>query len=461
MQSYLLEHRPEDAVPVWAVVESRYHLWLEGQQEPVRRWLMNTGYRAKPGSVCLLPGDDGKLAGVVCGVSSPEDLWALGDLPKVLPKGVYYIDGDWSAKIMEGWALGWALGAYQFTRYKQAQPYGARLAVAAGCDLRQLNDQIQAVGLVRDLINTPAEDMMPEQLADALTSQAQEFGAQLSQVVGDDLREQNYPLIHAVGRASAHPPRLLDLRWGTEKHPKVTLIGKGVCFDSGGLNLKPGNSMRLMKKDMGGAAHVMGLARMIMAAGLPVRLRVLVAAVENAVAGNALRPGDVIRSRKGLTVEIEDTDAEGRLILCDALAAGGTEKPDLMLDFATLTGAARVALGTEIPALFSNSDGWASELLAAAERERDPLWRLPLHQPYRELLDSRIADIANASNAPFAGAITAALFLKEFVPQGTNWVHFDVMAWNNRARPGRPEGGEAMGIRAVFEGLRRRFGANV
>jgi leucyl aminopeptidase len=299
---------------------------------------------------------------------------------------------------------------------------------------------------------------MPEHLADTMIVLGKEFGARVEQVVGDALLEQNFPAIHAVGRASVHAPRLLDLRWGEEGNPRLTLVGKGVCFDSGGLDLKSANGMRLMKKDMGGAAHALGLARLIMSTGLPVRLRVLVAAVENAVAGNALRPGDVIRSRKGLTIEIDNTDAEGRLILCDALAEGAIEQPELLIDFATLTGAARVALGTEVPALFSNSDELAAGLLAAAEAQQDPLWRLPLYNPYREMLDSKIADIANAANAPYAGAITAALFLREFVPEETAWAHVDVMAWNTRSRPARPEGGEAMGIRAVSHYLRQRFG---
>lgn len=375
-----------------------------------------------------------------------------------MPQGDYYLAGEWSAAVKERLALGWGLGAYQFTRYRQAKPPTARLSVDSTCDLRQVRAQIQAIGLVRDLINTPAEDLMPEHLADTMIVLGKEFGARVEQVVGDALLEQNFPAIHAVGRASVHAPRLLDLRWGEEGNPRLTLVGKGVCFDSGGLDLKSANGMRLMKKDMGGAAHALGLARLIMSTGLPVRLRVLVAAVENAVAGNALRPGDVIRSRKGLTIEIDNTDAEGRLILCDALAEGATEQPELLIDFATLTGAARVALGTEVPALFSNSDELAAGLLAAAEAQQDPLWRLPLYNPYREMLDSKIADIANAANAPYAGAITAALFLREFVPEETAWAHVDVMAWNTRSRPGRPEGGEAMGIRAVSHYLRQRFG---
>lgn len=458
MQDCLLDHKPDTAIPLSLVVERSFKEWLDGQEEGLRRWVTSTGFTAKPGSVCLLPSASGALAGVAAGIVSADDPWACGGLSTTLPQGDYYLAGEWSAAVKERLALGWGLGAYQFTRYRQAKPPTARLSVDSTCDLRQVRAQIQAIGLVRDLINTPAEDLMPEHLADTMVVLGKEFGARVEQVVGDALLEQNFPAIHAVGRASVHAPRLLDLRWGEEGNPRLTLVGKGVCFDSGGLDLKSANGMRLMKKDMGGAAHALGLARLIMSTGLPVRLRVLVAAVENAVAGNALRPGDVIRSRKGLTIEIDNTDAEGRLILCDALAEGATEQPELLIDFATLTGAARVALGTEVPALFSNSDELAAGLLAAAEEQQDPLWRLPLYNPYREMLDSKIADIANAANAPYAGAITAALFLREFVPEETAWAHVDVMAWNTRSRPGRPEGGEAMGIRAVSHYLRQRFG---
>jgi len=458
VQDCLLDHKPDTAIPLSLVVERSFKEWLDGQEEGLRRWVTSTGFTAKPGSVCLLPSASGALAAVAAGITSADDPWACGGLSTTLPQGDYYLAGEWSAAGKERLALGWGLGAYQFTRYRQAKPPTARLSVDSTCDLRQVRAQIQAIGLVRDLINTPAEDLMPEHLADTMIVLGKEFGARVEQVVGDALLEQNFPAIHAVGRASVHAPRLLDLRWGEEDNPRLTLVGKGVCFDSGGLDLKSANGMRLMKKDMGGAAHALGLARLIMSTGLPVRLRVLVAAVENAVAGNALRPGDVIRSRKGLTIEIDNTDAEGRLILCDALAEGATEQPELLIDFATLTGAARVALGTEVPALFSNSDELAAGLLAAAEAQQDPLWRLPLYNPYREMLDSKIADIANAANAPYAGAITAALFLREFVPEETAWAHVDVMAWNTRSRPGRPEGGEAMGIRAVSHYLRQRFG---
>lgn len=458
MQDWLLDSRPQDCIPLTPVPELGFAAWLEAQDERLRRWISATGFKAKPNSVCLVPDESGALLRVIAGITSADDPWALGGLPTTLPRNDYYLETDWSSETLERVTLGWGLGAYRFTRYKAPQQTPARLVIPPDCNARRIRQQLQAITLVRDLINTPAEDMMPEQLAEAVLGLGREFEARIEQVVGEDLLAHHYPLIYTVGRASAHPPRLIRLTWGNETHPKLTLVGKGVCFDSGGLDLKSSSSMRLMKKDMGGAAQVIGLARLIMGLGLPVRLRVLIAAVENAVAGNALRPGDVIRSRKGLTVEIDNTDAEGRLILCDALAEGVADKPDSIIDFATLTGAARVALGTDVPALFCNDDALAADLLAACTEEKDPLWRMPLHQPYRELLDSKIADITNASNTPYGGAITAALFLKEFVPNEIPWAHIDLMAWNNKARPGRPEGGEAMGLRAVFRYLERRFG---
>ena len=460
MNNGLLPSRTPGCIPLLPVAESAFSAWLEQQDEPLRRWLATTGFKAKPGSLSLVPGPGGQLQKVIAGIASADDLWALGGLPANLPEGDYVLDATLEPRQQERLTLGWALGAYQFTRYKAPKRAMARLALNPAGDTGRIQNQVEAVTLARDLINTPAEDLMPEHLAEAMQAHGQEFGAMVEQIVGDDLLTRNYPVIHAVGRASAHPPRLLDLRWGDPAHPKITLVGKGVCFDSGGLDLKPASAMRLMKKDMGGAATVLGLVRLIMSSGLPVRLRALIAAVDNAVAGNAFRPGDVLRSRQGLTIEIHNTDAEGRLILCDALTEAGSEQPAVMLDFATLTGAARVALGTEVPALFCNDEMLAADLLAAAEREQDPFWRLPLHQPYRELLDSKIADLANASESSYAGAITAALFLKEFVPAGASWAHFDLMAWNLKTQPGRPEGGEAMALRAVFAWLEQRYGSS-
>lgn len=458
MHDSLLPAPLPHCLPLIPVVESEFTAWLERQDQVLRRWLTTTGFKAKPGSFSLIPGADGQLQAVVVNISQADDLWALGGLPAALPEGDYALDAaGLDTRQIERLTLGWALGAYQFARYKAPKRAMARLILNPACAAGRIENVVAAVTLVRDLINTPAEDLMPEQLAEATQALAEAFGATFAQSVGEELLARNYPLIHAVGRASVHPPRLLDLRWGDAAHPQVTLVGKGVCFDSGGLDLKPSSAMRLMKKDMGGAATALGLARLIMSAVLPIRLRVLIAAVDNAVAGNAFRPGDVIRSRQGLTIEIHNTDAEGRLILCDALSEAASERPEVLIDFATLTGAARVALGTEVPALFCNDEALAAGLLAAAEREQDPCWRLPLHQPYREMLDSKIADIANASDSSYAGAITAALFLKEFVPDGLPWAHIDLMAWNLKTQPGRPEGGEAMTLRAVFAWLEERY----
>jgi leucyl aminopeptidase len=314
-----------------------------------------------------------------------------------------------------------------------------------------------AIALVRDLINTPAEDMGPSELSAAARKLGKQFRADVKVIAGDALLKQNFPTIHAVGRASDDPPRLIDLRWGKKSDPKVSIVGKGVCFDTGGLDLKPAAGMLRMKKDMGGGAHALGLASLIMALKLPVRLRMLVPAVENNVAGNAIRPLDVIRTRKGITVEIGNTDAEGRLVMCDALAAADSENPDMIVDFATLTGAARVAVGIELAAMFCNDDRLAADLEKAAATVQDPIWRLPLWQPYRKLLESQVADINNVSEGGFGGAITAALYLQEFVGENTPWAHFDIMAWNTSPRPGRPVGGEAQSLRAVFEMLEKRY----
>ena len=459
MNDGLLPSQTPGCIPLVPVAESEFGNWLEQQDESTRHWLTATGFKAKPGNFHPIPGPNGQLQRVIAGIANADDLWALGALPTSLPEGDYMLVAALDPRQRERLTLGWALGAYRFTRYKAPKRTVARLALDFAGDADRIRRQVEAVALTRDLINTPAEDLMPEHLAEITQALGRTFGASVEQIVGDELLVRNFPVIHAVGRASTHPPRLLDLRWGDPAHPRITLIGKGVCFDSGGLDLKPSSAMRLMKKDMGGAATALGLARLIMSSGLPVRLRVLVAAVDNAVAGNAFRPGDVLRSRQGLTIEIHNTDAEGRLILCDALAEAGSEQPAMMLDFATLTGAARVALGAEVPALFCNDETLAARRLAAAAREQDPFWRLPLHQPYREMLDSKIADIANASESSYAGAITAALFLKEFVPAEIPWAHFDLMAWNLKTQPGRPEGGEAMALRAVFGWLSERYAA--
>lgn len=458
-----LTTRAAGAVPILPLAADELKPWLKSQppaeRSSVAAWVESLGFTAEAGTHCLLPGDGGALGRVLAGIDPAEGPYAFAGLPAALPLGRYRLEpgpGPVDPRQQANHAaLGWALGSYAFGRYRKTRDF-ASLAWPKGADRGAVTRAAAATRLVRDLINTPAGDMGPAELAAAARKLAKAHGARLTVTVGDALLKRNYPAVHAVGRASSEAPRLIDLRWGG-RGPKVTLVGKGVCFDSGGLDLKTASGMRLMKKDMGGGAHAIGLAHMIMSAGLPVRLRMLVPAVENAVAGNAYRPGDVLQSRKGIAIEIDNTDAEGRVILCDALAEAGDESPDLMIDFATLTGAARVALGTDLPAMFCNRDDVAEGLAESARRVSDPLWRLPLHRPYRELIDSRIADIVN-SGGPYAGAITAALFLEDFVPAATPWVHFDLMAWNLRSRPGRPEGGEAMGLRAVFDYLGRRYG---
>ena len=457
MSDGLLQRSQRTPIDIVPVEEDEFQNWLKGCGARLRRWVASSDFRARPASHCPVPRADGSLGSVLAGIGCQHDPFSLGHLPGVLPAGSYRIAADWPEGQLQRAAIGWALGAYQFTRYKKRDELKAKLVVESAARLRRVREQVTGLYRVRDLVNTPAQDMMPEHLARAVKDMAGEFSANVREIVGDALQSRNFPAIHAVGRAASHAPRLIDLHWGKKKHPKLTLVGKGVCFDSGGLDLKTASGMRLMKKDMGGAAHAIGLAHMIMSAGLPVRLRMLVPAVENAVAGNAYRPGDVLASRKGLTIEIDNTDAEGRVILCDALTEAAAESPDLVIDFATLTGAARVALGTDLPAMFCNRDRVAQELAESADRVHDPLWRLPLHRPYRELIDSRIADIANSGGGTYGGAITAALFLQDFVPAATPWVHFDLMAWNLRWRPGRPEGGEAMALRAVFDYLRRRY----
>ncbi|REL26257.1 leucyl aminopeptidase family protein [Thalassotalea euphylliae] len=443
-------------IPLYVLTTEEYDIWLGKQSAAAQAWLANTGFQGK--GVATLPDESGSLAAAVMVVANASEYFACGDLVNKLPAGQYLLVTDDANK--SAVAFGWCVGGYRFDRYL-SRSEGKTLPVLAIADQAladEANKLSEATALVRDLINTPAADMMPQHLAQTCQALADEFGASFSEIVGDDLLTENYPTIHAVGRASCHAPRLLDLRWGDSKAPKVTLVGKGVCFDSGGLDVKPASGMRLMKKDMGGAAHVLGLARMIMAFGLNIQLRVMIPAVENAIAGNAFRPGDVITTRTGLNVEIDNTDAEGRLVLCDALADAADEKPELIIDFATLTGAMRVALGTELPGFFATNDETANGISKAGEGVQDPVWRMPLHQAYRDMLNSDIADMTNCANGPFGGAITAALYLQEFLPQESDWCHFDVMAYNVRALPGRPKGGEAFGIRAVFGYLQTRFG---
>ncbi len=447
--------------PLTLLTKGELRGWLKKAGATVKNWVSGSEFTAAPGELCLVPGRDGKPARALAGVGeagSRELVWNLAALATRLPDGTSWrLDPEPDAPAATRIALGWALGGYNFTRYRAAKRGPATLVWPKNADQARVEREAGANTLVRDLINTPTEDMGPGDLARAAKEMADTFGFEMDVVKGDDLLAKNYPLIHAVGRASTRAPRLIDLRWGEADKPLVAILGKGVCFDTGGLDLKNAEGMKMMKKDMGGGAHALGLAMMIAAARLPVRLRVLVPAVENSVAGNAFRPLDIIKSRKGITVEVGNTDAEGRLVLADAMADASDAKPALMIDFATLTGAARVALGPDLPALFCNDDALAAALLKHGEAEGDPMWRLPLWRPYRKMLDSKTADINNIGGGSFAGAVTAALFLQEFVGAGIPWAHFDLYAWNAGGAPGRPEGAEAQVIRAVFAAIAERF----
>lgn len=447
-----------NAIPITVLTTEQLPPWSEQQTEFTRAWLKNTGFIAKPECFQLIPDATGQISRVCIGAYNATNFWVIGNLATQLPPGIYYLDGVADDSAQQQAAIAWGMGAYQFTRYKPASKTVAKFIIPDNCAGDFIEQMVQTTYWVRDLINTPTENMGPAELAEAALDLSSEFAATITEIIGDDLLVHNYPAIHAVGRASTRAPRLIDLRWGNPTDPKITLVGKGVCFDTGGLDIKSPSGMLLMKKDMGGAAHVLGLARLIMAQQLPVRLRVLIPAVENVIAGNAYRPGDVISTRKGLTVEIGNTDAEGRVILADALAEGASENPELLIDIATLTGAARVALGTDLPALFTDDEQIAAQLLQQGQREDDLLWRLPLYAPYRKLIDSQIAHINNSSSNGYAGAITAALFLKEFVPPTVPWLHLDLMAWNVCSRPGHPEGAEAMAIRALWAYLYERYG---
>ena len=459
MLATLLAVDGPDTVALTPVTKAGLADWLAAQSPAVAAWVKAVGFTGEAGSTVFLPGPDGAVAHVLAGVSAIDDLWAFAGLPASLPAGSYKIDAALDARAATRAALGWALGSYRFSRYRKPPEKGfANLVWPAEADRGEVERAATATWLVRDLVNTPACDMGPAELARAAQDLAAEFDAAVEVIVGQDLLDRDYPAVHAVGRASPREPRLIDLRWGNPAHPKVTIVGKGVCFDTGGLDLKPSSAMLIMKKDMGGAAHALALGRMIMMAGLPVRLRVLVPAVENVVSGDSFKPQDVLKTRKGLTVEVGNTDAEGRLILCDALAEADSEKPELLIDFATLTGAARVALGPDLPALMCNDDALANELTEAGTAVDDPMWRLPLWAPYRKGLDSKVADINNVTTNGFAGAITAGLFLQEFVSKETPWAHLDTYAWNGSARPGRPEGGEALGLRAAYAVIAKRFG---
>ncbi len=447
-------------MPIWFVTAETYASVREGLGAAARRFAETAKFEPKAGQSLLLPGPDGALSGVLFaleGADKPEkDRFLPGRLPGLLPAGSYrFANAPHDARLA---ALAFALGSYKFTRYRKAEANGAQLEIPAGVDGGELARIAAGVALARDLINTPANDLGPAELEEAARTLSARHGATFRATVGEDLAKENLPLIHAVGRASARAPRLIDITWGDPAAPKITLVGKGVCFDTGGLDIKPDSAMLIMKKDMGGAACVLAAAHMIMDARLKVRLRVLIPAVENAISGDAFRPLDVYRSRKGITVEIGNTDAEGRLVLADALALADEEAPELIVDMATLTGAARVALGPELPPFFTGDDALAADLARHARGEQDPVWRMPLWRPYESLLDSKVADINNVGGS-FAGAITAALFLNRFVTAAKAWAHFDVYAWTPSAKPARPDGGECQVARALYALLKERFGA--
>ena len=458
MPSALVVEPVAAATPIRAVAPDSLAGVLESLTPQQAAWVKATGFAAGAGEVALVPDATGALALVLFGHDAGgAPSLVVGKLPGVLPPGTYRLgDGFPDAPLA---ALAFALGAYRFTRYRMNGRAGERRLMLPE-NAAHVGRIADGVCLARDLINTGANDLGPAELAEAATALASRHGAHVRQVVGDALLAERFPLIHAVGRAAtaARAPRLVDLTWGDPAHPKVTLVGKGVCFDTGGLDIKPSAGMLLMKKDMGGAANALGLAHMVMDSDLPVRLRVLIPAVENAISSEAFRPGDVLTSRSGLTVEIGNTDAEGRLVLADALALAAEEQPELIVDLATLTGAARTALGPEVIPVYSRHDDLAAAVVRHGERVADPLWRLPLWQPYMAMLDSKVADINNAGASPFAGSITAALFLSRFVPEAIPWLHADIYAWNPSTRPGRPEGGEAQAIRALFAYLSDRHG---
>jgi leucyl aminopeptidase len=447
------------AVPVTFVTAATWPQLRAELDARGRAFVQAAGFEPRPGQHLLLAGADGALAGVLFAIEPAgepaPDLLRPGALPGLLPAGVYrFANAPHDARLA---ALAFALGCYRFARYRKADDKIVRLELPAGVDGDDITRIVEGVWLARDLINTPANDMGPPELEYAARALAARHDASVHVIVGDELLKENFPLIHAVGRAADRAPRLIDIGWGDPSHPKITLIGKGVCFDTGGLNIKPDSGMLNMKKDMGGAACMLALAHMVMSRGLPIRLRVLIPAVENSISGSAFRPRDVYRSRKGITVEIGNTDAEGRLILADAIALAEEEEPELIADMATLTGAARVALGTEVVPFYSEDDALADALARCAAGESDPLWRMPLWRPYDQLLDSKVADVNNVSSGGFAGSITAALFLRRFV-SSKSWLHFDIYAWNQTTKPGRPEGAECQAARALYALLVARYG---
>ncbi len=446
--------------PICLLTEKTFPAWLKKQPTELKKWLAINNFTAKAGSYIVLPTLDGGIDKILSGVEFPLNIWSIAHLPNKLPEGNYHLEGNFKEDEASNLALGWSLATYEFSTYKKSSKKFPQLVAPKNCNIPLTKSFFEAICWARDLINTPANDMNSESLSAEAVTWAKKHKGKISVIKGEELLKENYPMIYTVGKAASIPPHLVDINFLRKNAPKITLVGKGVTFDSGGLDIKTGSGMKLMKKDMGGAANVLALARVIIETGLPVQLRILLPIVENAVSGNAMRPLDIVPTRKGINVEIGNTDAEGRLILCDALFEADSDKPDLLIDCATLTGAARVALGTEIPAFFTSDNKLANKLAEISERESDPLWRLPLWKDYRSQLDTANADLSNDPDSSYGGAITAALYLQEFVINTSSWIHIDMMAWNLQNKAGRPHGGEAMGIRALYKLIKENYGSS-
>lgn len=454
MLPFLTSAQNSSSIPITPLEKISFAAWLKKQSAFTKNWIKANDFSAEAGTHCIIPNAQGKLTDVVLGIKNADDFWVFGGLPLVLESRTYHLNlaARWTKDQLERAVIAWGCGSYQYTKYKKPKREPAKLVIPTLCDHAYIDNALQAIFLVRDLTNMPAEDLGPKDFADVAIKIAKKQHATVKHYAGNELRA-SFPLVHIVGRGSSRPPQVVEFIWGDKRAPKIALIGKGVCFDSGGLDLKPMSAMEDMKKDKVGAAHALALARMVMMAKLRLRLHVILPMAENLVSGASCKPGDVIKSRAGKTIEINDTDAEGRLLLADALARACEEKPKLIIDFASLTGAANVAVGTEIMALVANNDEAAAKALENLQTENEPTCRLPLYHPYREMLKSNIADLRNFTNSRYAGAITAALFLNEFVNKDIPWLHFDIMGANVKSKPGRPEGGEAMGLKGMFRYL--------
>jgi leucyl aminopeptidase len=454
----IIQKSKTPSVPLIAVRKADAATWIKKQPKFMQNWLAVNGFRGEAGQFCLIPDNNGELEQVICGIGDAPDTWSLSAFATTLPPQVYHLEGNFSAALATQMTLGWALAGYTFTRYKKNEKKLATLVAPKGCDFAYAESMAEAIFWARDLINTPAADMHPAALANEAATFGRVYGGKVSVIKGEALLKANYPTVYTVGKAAEVPPHLVDIRFGRKGAKKVTLVGKGITFDSGGLDIKPSGAMKMMKKDMAGVAIMLALAKVILDTKLPVELRLVLPMAENAVGERSMRPLDIVKTRKGITVEIGNTDAEGRLVLCDALAAADEESPDLLIDVSTLTGAARVAVGTEMSAFFTPDDKLADAAQKQGEFTNDPLWRLPLYKPYRSFLDTKTADLSNDPESSYAGAITAALYLKEFVENTKSWLHLDMMAWNLSNKPGRPQGAEAMGVRALYALVKEKYG---